>query len=136
MICNSKRSLRAALAGVATVIVTLLFCAGANAQHEPGYMRIAHIRVRPEKLDSYKTALEEGIRTAVKKEAGVISLRAMYDKKNPSHITVFEIYKDVEAYRLHIETDHFKKYKTTVADMVLSLELTDVKPIVFADKKE
>jgi quinol monooxygenase YgiN len=72
----------------------------------------------------------------VKKEAGVLSLRAMYDKKNPSHITVFEIYADRNAYNSHIHTAHFKKYKETVADMVLSLELTDVEPIVFEDKEK
>jgi quinol monooxygenase YgiN len=132
---NPKRYSKQILAVVAAVIVTALFNTNVNAQQKRSYMRIAHIKVKPEKLEAYKTALTEGIKAAVKKEAGVLSLRAMYDKQNPSHITVFEIYADMAAYQSHIQTVHFKKYKETVAGMVLSLELIDVDPIAFEDKK-
>jgi quinol monooxygenase YgiN len=44
-------------------------------------------------------------------------------------ITILETYASVPAYQSHIQTDHFKKYKTTVADMVKELELNDVIPI-------
>jgi quinol monooxygenase YgiN len=135
MSCNPKHYAKQVLVLVATILVTVLFYSNAKAQQKTRYVRIAHIRVKPEKLAAYTTALQEGITAAVKKEAGVLSLRAMYDKKNPSHITVFEIYADIKAYQSHILTNHFKKYKDTVADMVLSLELTDVEPIVFEDKR-
>ncbi|HEX4850831.1 MAG TPA: antibiotic biosynthesis monooxygenase [Puia sp.] len=97
-------------------------------------MRIAKIVVDSSQLENYKTALKEGISTAVSKEPGVLSMYAVFDKANPSHITVFETYADLNAYQSHIQTVHFKKYKATVEHMVKSLELVDVIPIVLESK--
>jgi quinol monooxygenase YgiN len=70
--------------------------------------------------------------TAIKLEPGVLTYYAMADKKEPSHITIMEIYADTTAYQAHILTSHFKKYKDTVKDMVQSLELVDVNLIAAA----
>ncbi|WP_245473520.1 putative quinol monooxygenase [Bradyrhizobium zhanjiangense] len=35
---------------------------------------------------------------------------------------VFEIYRDIDAYRLHLESEHFKRYKATTERMVKSLK--------------
>ena len=117
-------------------LLLLLFFPASNtrAQTKANYFRIATIIVKPDKLEAYLLALREGMETAVKVEPGVLSLRALSDKKNPTKITVLETYADINAYNMHIQTSHFKKYKATVADMVESLELNDVAPIVFADK--
>ena len=99
-----------------------------------GYMRVAHVVVDSTQLEAYKAALKEGILAAVQKEPGVISLSAVYDKSHPTHVTVFEIYASEEAYKSHIQTAHFLKYKATVQHMVKSLELIDVAPIASAAK--
>ncbi|MBN9381880.1 MAG: antibiotic biosynthesis monooxygenase [Chitinophagaceae bacterium] len=97
-------------------------------------MRIARIVVDSVQLENYRSALREGITTAVRTEPGVISLSAVYDKSQPTHVTVFEVYADEDAYKTHIQTAHFLKYKATVQKMVKSLELTDVAPITLAAK--
>lgn len=98
------------------------------------YMRIARIVVDSAQLPAYKAALSEGITTAVRTEPGVLSLSAVYDKIHPTHITVFEVYADEEAYKTHIQTAHFLKYKAAVQNMVKSLELIDVAPIALSAK--
>ena len=105
-------------------------------QNKTHYMRIAKIIVDSAQLENYKIALKEGIEAAVRKEPGVLSLYAVYDKNNPTHISVFEIYRDEDAYKSHIQTAHFKKYKSTVEKMVISLELTDVMPIAIEAKRQ
>jgi quinol monooxygenase YgiN len=72
--------------------------------------------------------------TAVRVEPGVLTYYAVADKNAPSHITILEIYADSSAYKLHITTLHFKKYKETVQHMVKSLELIDVNLIGSAKK--
>ena len=72
---------------------------------------------------------------AVLKEPGVLALYAVYDKGSPTHVTVFEIYADENAYKLHIQTPHFLNYKHSVEGMVKSLELTDVVPIALEAKR-
>src|SRR5262245_19408439 len=90
----------------------------AFAQSNSHYMRIAKLIIDSTRLESYKAALKEHAETAVRVEPGVLSLYAVYEKKNPTHVSVFEIYADEEAYKSHIQTAHFKKYKETVQNMV------------------
>jgi len=71
---------------------------------------------------------------AVQLEPGVLTYYAVADKSDPTNITILEIYADTAAYKLHIETLHFKKYKKTVENMVKSLELIDVNLIGSAKK--
>lgn len=91
--------------------------------------RIAKIKVDINQLEKYKVALKEQMNTAIKLESGVLSYTVVADKKDLSLITIIEVYANLEAYQSHILTPHFKKYKDTVKDMVLSLELIDTELI-------
>ncbi len=104
------------------------------AQQKTQMVRLAKIQVDPSQLEKYNAALKEQMTTAVSTEPGVLTYYAVADKNNPSHITILEIYADTTAYKAHIETPHFKKYKETVKNMVKSLELVDVNLIASAKK--
>src|SRR6266699_1305292 len=64
------------------------------------YARVAEIEIDPAQLENY----------------------------NPARVRVFKIYRDAEAYRSHLETAHFKKYKATTEKMVRSLKLVQTIP--------
>ena len=104
------------------------------AQGNNQMVRLAKIKVDPLQVDKYNLALKEQMTTAVREEPGVLTYYAVADKIDPSQITILEIYADTAAYKKHIETTHFKKYKETVKDMVKSLELIDVSLIGSAKK--
>lgn len=87
-------------------------------------------------MDKDNIALQEQMTTAVRVETGVLTYFAVADKTDPSHITILEIYADTAAYKSHIKTTHFKKYKQAVKNLVKSLELVDVNLIAFAEKAE
>ena len=44
------------------------------------------------------------------------------------------MYADVDAYKAHLETAHFKKYKAITQNMVKSLKLRDTIPILLGAK--
>src|SRR5882672_920704 len=98
------------------------------------YVQVAEIEIDPAQLHAYKAAVTEQIETATRVEPGVLVLYAVSEKDNPAHLRVFEIYRDVEAYRSRLETAHFKKYKTTTAKMVKSLKLVQTTPIMLGTK--
>ena len=104
------------------------------AQQKDQIVRLAKIQVDPTQLDKYNAALKEQMTTAVRVEPGVLTYYAVSEKENPSHITILEIYADSNAYKAHIETAHFKKYKAAVQGMVKSLELVDLNLIGSAKK--
>jgi quinol monooxygenase YgiN len=115
--------------------LTLLLSNTTMAQEKIQMVRLAKIKVDPLQLDKYNIALKEQMTTAVRVEPGVLTYYAVADKKDPTLITILEIYADTSAYKSHIETIHFKKYKEIVKDMVKSLELTDVNLIASAKKE-
>lgn len=93
-------------------------------------VRIAKIVVDPAQLEAYKAAAKEEIEASVRLEPGVLTLYAVAEKDNPTHITILEIYADTDAYKAHIQTPHFLKYKNGTKDMIKSLELVEVDPLV------
>jgi len=118
----------------ALFILMLSFDTTLMAQEKNQMVRLAKIKVDPSQLEKYNAALKEQMTTAVSVEPGVLTYYAVADKSDPSNITILEIYADTAAYKSHIETPHFKKYKKTVKDMVKSLELVDVNLIASAKK--
>lgn len=109
--------------------------ASAIAQETQGqYIQLAEIEIDPAQLEAYKAAVKEHIETAVRVETGVLVLYAVSDKDNPTQVKVFEIYRDVEAYKSHLESDHFKKYKATTEKMVKSLKLIRTDTIALGGK--
>lgn len=119
---------------VAISILTFSFSKNAMAQQKNQMVRLAKIQVDPAQLEQYNKALKEQMTTAVSVEPGVLTYYAVADKNDPSHITILEIYADTAAYKSHIETVHFKKYKETVQHMVKSLELEGVTLVGVAKK--
>ena len=111
-----------------------LFSFTAKAQNSNTMHRIAKIKVDINQLDKYKAALKAQMDAAIKLEPGVLSYTVVADKKDATSITIFEVYANQEAYQSHIIAPHFKKYKATVKEMVLALELIDTDLIVRAKK--
>ncbi len=89
-------------------------------------IRLSEIQIEPEYLEEYLSILKEEARASVELEPGVISIFPMYQKENPTQIRILEIYTDEDAYRTHLESPHFKHYKTTTLNMVKSLNLIDM----------
>jgi quinol monooxygenase YgiN len=98
------------------------------------YMQMAELEIDPAQLANYNAAVKEQIETAVRVEPGVLVLYAVAAKDNAARVTVFEIYKDTNAYRAHLEAPHFKKYKAKTKMMVKSLKLTSVTPVMLGSK--
>jgi quinol monooxygenase YgiN len=119
------------------VTALFLLLSGAPAMSEEKsklHIQIAEIVVDPAQLDSYKSAVAEQIEAAIRLEPGVQVLYSVSSKDDPSRITVFEIYRDREAYLAHLQAPHFLKYKATVEKMVKSLKLIPVDPVVLGSQ--
>lgn len=93
-------------------------------------VRLAKLVIDSTQLENYKAALKEEIEASVRLEPGVLTLYAVSEKNNPTHITILEIYADTNAYKAHVQTPHFLKYKTGTKEMVKSLELVETAPLI------
>jgi len=123
----------------ASVLATLLLGASgaASAQQQlqrERVVRLAELQIDPSHLENYKAALREEIETSIRLEPGVLALYAVAVKGQSAQIRIFEMYADTAAYQAHLETPHFKRYKTGTQGMVKSLVLVETDPILLGAK--
>jgi len=106
----------------------------AVAQTPSQFVRLAQLVVKTAQLENFKAATKEVGQTSVRAEPGCIALYAVSEKDHPARVTVFEIYRDEEAYKAHLQTPHFKKFRETTDHMVKSRNLLDTIPFSLAEK--
>lgn len=102
----------------------------ADTSANKNLVRLSKITVDPAQLDNYNAFLKEEIEASIRLEPGVLTLYAMAEKEHPNKITILEIYAGQEAYKSHIQTPHFQKYKQGTLKMVQALELIDCNPLI------
>ena len=120
----------------ASMVAAALASGAVVTQADEQYVQVAEIEVDPVQIDAYRAAVQEQIDAAIRNEPGVLVLYAVSEKHNPTHVKVFEIYRDSSAYEAHLGSDHFKKYKTSVDKMVKSLKLMQATPIMLGAKSK
>ena len=108
-------------------------CAKEQMQAD-GIVRLSKIEVYPKYLSEYMDYAKEVGEVSLRTEPGVLTMYAMSEKDNPCMITILETYTCVEAYRKHIASDHFQKYKQGTLKMVKSLQLSDQTPLNAANE--
>jgi quinol monooxygenase YgiN len=114
----------------ASMLASGLGASAFAAETRGQYIRIAELEIDPAQLDSFNLAVKESIETAIRVEPGVLVLYAVFEKDNPTRVRVFEVYTDADAYKTHLETPHFRKFRAVTEKIVVSRKLLDVVPIV------
>ena len=92
-------------------------------------VRIAELEILPEWLDAYLEAAGAVGAESVAKEPGVVCIFPMQKKESPTSIRIVEIYRSEEAYKAHLATPHFRKYKEGTPHMIKSLKLVPMRPL-------
>ena len=94
-----------------------------------GIIRLSKIEVYPQYLDKYINYATEVGEISLRTEPGVLTMYAVAEKEDPCRITILETYASQAAYKSHIASKHFQKYKQGTLHMVKSLVLSDQTPL-------
>lgn len=94
-----------------------------------GIVRLSKIEVYPECLEEYMKYATEVGEVSLRTEPGVLTMYAVSEKENPGRVTILETYASQEAYKSHIASEHFQKYKQGTLHMVKTLVLSDQMPL-------
>ena len=111
-------------------LLTGLLSSNAWAQASKPMVRLARIVVDAPQVERYRAALKAEVEASVRLEPGVLTLYAVSEKDKPTRFTILEVYADSAAYRAHLQTPHFLKYRNGTKEMVKSLELVESVPLV------
>jgi quinol monooxygenase YgiN len=126
---------RLAWIGVAVLAASLGGGVAAEGPRTP-VVRIAELEIALAHLEAFKAAVKEEMETSVRVEPGVLAIYAVAEKGAPARLRFFEMYTDEAAFKAHVESPHFKKYRTTTEGMIVSRKLIETVPIQLSEKKK
>lgn len=99
-----------------------------------GIVRLSTVEVYPQYLQEYLRFATEVGEISLRTEPGVLTMYAVSEKENPCIVTILETYASADAYKAHIASAHFQKYKQGTLHMVKSLKLIDQTPLNTANR--
>jgi quinol monooxygenase YgiN len=107
-----------------------------TARTQDLFIRIIKMEIDSTEYDNFNRLAKTVMLPGIKKEPGVLVMYAVSEKLKPTRVTILEVYRDAKAYEDHRQTPHFIKYKEESKEMVVSLKIVDVKPILLGSKPE
>ena len=75
------------------------------------------IHVKPECVEAFQAATVENAQNSIR-EPGIARFDFLAQNDDPNRFLLVEIYRTPEDPGRHKETDHYKKWRDTVADMM------------------
>ena len=94
----------------------------ATAQSGPFHILVVEYDIVPAEIDKYLNAIKE-LGVAAVKEPGCRQLSIAVSQKDPNHVLLFEAWDNVAAFDAFLATDLFKKYQTTVGNMIAKRDI-------------
>lgn len=89
------------------------------------------VRVRPDGVAAFRDATLANARASLK-EPGVVRFDVLHDREDPTRFVLVEIYRTAGAVAAHKDTDHYRTWRDTVAELMAeprsSQKLTNVFP--------
>lgn len=102
--------------------------------HQDYFIRLIKMEIDANSVERYSDLAKTVMLPGIKKESGVLVMYAVAEKNRPTQISILEVYADSTAYKQHLNTPHFLKYKKESESMVKSLRIIDVTPIFLGSK--
>ena len=98
-------------------------------------MFIVHVfvHVKEDKIEEFKEATVENASNSVK-EPGIARFDIIQQQDDPTRFVLVEVYHSADDPAAHKETDHYKKWRNTVEDMMAEPRSNIKYNNVFPDK--
>jgi quinol monooxygenase YgiN len=87
----------------------------------------------PAEMEKFMAAIKENGAAAIT-EPGCREFNIQVLASNPNHVFLYEVYDNPAALAAHRQTEHYKKYSATVANMVSKREVRPMNAIAFNSK--
>ena len=85
------------------------------------FILAVNIRIQPENVERFMARLLENARAA-REEPGCRQFEVLVDPADRTKVLLFEVYDDQQAFEVHQQTPHFKKYLAEAVPLLASRE--------------
>jgi len=114
-------------------LTTFLPSRDAVAQAGGVYINAVDLVVIPSEMPKFLEAIKDNAANAVK-EPGCREFNITVLANNPNHVFLYEVYDNAAALDAHRQTEHFKKFQATTANMVVDRNVRAMSLIAFNSK--
>ena len=114
-------------------LVTFLQSRDAAAQAGGVYINAVDLVVIPSEMPKFLEAIKDNAANAVK-EPGCREFNITALANNPNHVFLYEVYDNAAALDAHRQTEHFKKFQATTANMIADRNVRAMSLIAFNSK--
>jgi quinol monooxygenase YgiN len=101
-----------------------------KARSQDLFTRLIKVELKASEINNFNQLAQSVMLPGINKEPGVLIMYAVAHKNQPTSVSILEVYANFSAYEKHLKTSHFLKYKSQSKNMVESLKLIDVKPVL------
>jgi (4S)-4-hydroxy-5-phosphonooxypentane-2,3-dione isomerase len=105
----------------------------ASAQASGVYVNAVDLVIIPSEMSKFVEAIKENGAASVK-EPGCREFNALVIANRPNHVFLFEVYDNAAALEAHRNTDHFKKFAATTANMIADRNVRAMSVIAMNEK--
>jgi autoinducer 2-degrading protein len=85
------------------------------------FILAVNIRIKPENVERFMARLLENARAA-REEPGCRQFEVLVDPADRTKVLLFEVYDDPQAFEVHQQTPHFRKYLAEAVPLLASRE--------------
>jgi quinol monooxygenase YgiN len=81
-------------------------------------LHTAHLKVREDVVEAFKTRLQRHARTSVEAEPGCHRFDVHQEREEPTLFFLIEVYADEAALETHRQSPHYKAFRADVGDWI------------------
>ncbi len=96
------------------------------------FVVIVNVEVKEDFIDAFKSATIENASNSIK-EPGIARFDVLQQEDDPTRFVLVEVYRTKDDPAKHKETEHYKKWRDTVADMMAESRVSVKYMSVFPD---
>jgi len=120
--------------GTATLLMGMKVQA-AEQQRQGHFIRWAELEVDPGKMSEFQAVAHENAAASLQ-EPGVMAFHWAAEKGKPHQIRVLEIYRNLDAYRAHLQSPHFQRFAEIAKHALRSRRVVDATPLALGAKPQ
>ncbi len=96
------------------------------------FVVIVNVNVKSDRIEAFKTATIENASNSIN-EPGIARFDVLQQQDDPTKFVLIEVYRTPDDPAKHKETAHYKKWRDTVADMMVESRTSIKYNSVFPD---
>jgi quinol monooxygenase YgiN len=100
------------------------------------YSRWSELEVDSAHMDRFRELANDNVRETRRAELGVLAFHWAAMKNHPSRIRVLEIYTDESAYKAHLESAHYQRFRDSSRSLLKGHSLHEAIPVAVCAKTQ